>query len=203
MSKPRFLAQPLGKSPLGAFGLDLWVEDLDFEAKPTPMDDAAYSQALSSMVLVCNDTLIIDAKSKEPFVARRRAKPMQDQWWYIGGRRRFGEVPLRSMARSFKRETSLDLPERRFLFLATYEYIFKDRQQKPQSGGTHTLSHTFAVELDPNEIEVASGALDPKEYYAEQGLRPLDSIDPRHHEVHPFIFDAWERYMSARKRGLL
>jgi ADP-ribose pyrophosphatase YjhB (NUDIX family) len=199
-----FVRRPLGDSPGAGFHLVLWKEDYRKKLRPVRMDDESCSQALSSLVLVCTDTLIINTKNRQPYVAMRRARPMADRWWFIGGRRLFGETPLAAMVKRFKRETSLSIPAARFKFIGEFEYMFKDRQQKPQSGGNHTLSHTFAVELSPDEIRTAADLLDPEEYYVNRGLVSAFFVDDRgRYALHRMIPEVWKGYMRMKDRGLI
>lgn len=156
-----------------------------------------YKQALAAMILVCTDALIIDPHSKKVYLARRRHRPMRNHLWFIGGRRFPGETSTESIKRCLNRETSLKLPDRRFVYVDEYEYLFEDREQKPENAGTHSLSHTFAVFLKPEEILLAARTLDPEEYFQEDGLMALDRLDFNKLGVHEAIADVYDRVMSS------
>ncbi len=143
--------------------LKIFIEDgFPFEKEPVWLDDKSYSDAISSLVFVCTDTVVIC--EGKIFLAKRRNEPMAD-WWVIGGRMKFGEMPDASATRCFKRETKLAIPPHRFEQFGIYMVFWKTRAQEPRNAGTHSLNILFALEL--TEEELKSICLDEKEYTKE------------------------------------
>ena len=81
------------------------------------ISDAAYREALDSLVIVCTDAVIINRQRKSFYLAKRSVRPQQD-WWIIGGRTNAGEDPFESIARCFNRETKLSVEPARFTFVS-------------------------------------------------------------------------------------
>lgn len=151
------------------------------------LSDDEYARALETFIVACADAMIVDRRAKKVYLSKRRAKPMQDTWWVIGGRRAPGVPAREAMQGLFKRETSLMIAPERFEFLALVEYRLKNRQQMPQEKGTHTQGYTFAVELTPEELGQVAANLDPKEYYTELGLRAFSLEEIKNGSHHPAI----------------
>lgn len=169
------------------------LHEMSVEKMPTEV----YKQALQSMILVCTDALIIEPCSRRTYLAKRRHRPMKNCYWFIGGRRFPGETTTEAIKRCFAREASLRLPDRRFVYVDAFEYLFEDREQKPQRAGTHSLSHTFAVFLKPEEVKLVAKSLDPEEYYQEEGLMPFDRLELNRAGVHEVIAEVFDRVMSS------
>jgi ADP-ribose pyrophosphatase YjhB (NUDIX family) len=170
----------------------VYQEDTNHHMPKVFMTEVAYDQALRGCVIVVSDTIIIDKTKKTFWLTKRCAKPMQGLW-LVGGRRFAGELPAESAARCFCRETSLDIPASRFKFVAMTEYLWKDRQQKPENVGCHTLSHTFSVELTPAERTTAAEKLDKNEYDTEHGLKEFSREDLVKAEVHSVLVDLYDK----------
>lgn len=169
----------------------LYVEDPRHQMQPTYLSDDAYAQAISSFIIVCTDVLIINTAQQTIALARRAVLPMRGLW-YIGGRRRAGERAEASMRRCFQRETGFDLPEDRFQFLGTAEYLWKNRAQEPSNAGSHNLSYQFTVELNGHERSLVTTHLDPREYDVAFGLRDFTRADLVTANVHPVILDWYD-----------
>ncbi len=143
---------------------------------PVYLDDVEYTRATQCLVLLCADVLIISKDRKTFYLARRKSRPAKDWWWFIGGRRKFGELPTKSPQRCFERETGLRISAKRFQYVVTNEYFFVDRQQEPQDAGTHSIAQTYVVYLSEKEIRRIK--LDPKEYH-DGGLRKFTFMNLR------------------------
>ena len=130
------------------------------------LSDEEYGRGLQCFVAGAVDAVIINRETRTFHLAKRRFKPVPG-WWWIGGRRKPGELAEVAIARLFKRETKLDLPPYRFVLVASIDHQLKDRQQEPQELGCHMNAYTFVVELTPEEL--SSISLDEKEY--ESGAR--------------------------------
>lgn len=148
------------------------------------MSESAYSEALTSLVIVCTDVLLVNRVNKTVYLAKRRSKPMND-WWLIGGRMYAGELPEESMARCFKRETSVEIEKNRFKFVALNRYFFKDRQQTPQNIGCDSLCYTFI--LEPTKEELNKISLDSNEYQG--GIREFTRETISREKVNEAIFN--------------
>lgn len=163
----------------------LYTEEGFTGITPVFMPDEEYGRALETFIVPCADTIIIDRKEKTVYLAKRRAKPIHDTWWVIGGRRKPGMSARDAMKDIFKRETSLEISPERFQYIATVEYLLKDRQQPPQEKNLHTQGVTYALELTSEERYVVAANLDPKEYYSELGLKGFPSSEFQ--ELHPVV----------------
>jgi len=154
------------------------------------LSDKVYRAMILSMPIPCVDVVIVSRSSDPPSVlwlAHRMAKPWP-RWWIIGGRMFAGETHAFAVQRAFKRETGLDLAVERFQFLSVSAFIWKDRQQEPQTAGSHNISLAFVVDLTPSELTAVQ--LDAKEYHVEQGLKPFNRKDlTREHPVLLAHFD--------------
>ena len=177
----------------------LYVEDPRHRIQPVHLSDAEYARAISALIIVCTDVLIIDAARQTIALAQRAVLPMRGLWC-IGGRRRAGERSEASIRRCFQRETGLDLPEDRFRFLCAVEYLWANRAQEPSDAGSHNLSYQFTVELDASERALAAAHLDPREYDVAHGLRDFARADLVTASVHPVILDWYDAVFSTRHR---
>jgi len=165
--------------------------------EPIRFSDKEYAKITQSLVIACTDALIIDRKKQTVFLAKRRAKPAANKWWYIGGRTFAGETPKESIQRCFKRETKLKLPICRFKFINTQVFICNERQQYPQNLGYHAISFAFIVELTSKErIKVAS-SLDTAEYQTGFGLKEFSRKELVEERVHPAILESYDRVFKT------
>lgn len=160
------------------------------------MNETVYTAVLDHTIIVCTDAVIINRDRRIFYLVKRAIKPMQGIWW-IGGRRKKGETPLKGMCRNFKRETGLDLPDERFTFVTMTEYLWQNREQEPQRNGSHNLCHHFSVELTDAELVAARHGLEKKEYEADYGLREFDRDRLVKEDVHPVIVDVYDKIFST------
>jgi ADP-ribose pyrophosphatase YjhB (NUDIX family) len=156
------------------------------------LSSESYTSALNSMILVCTDVLLVKAQEKLVLLVKRIRKPMKDEWWFIGGRRRAFKTILESVILTFQRETTLNIYPERFVYIGDFEFMFKDRHQEPQAMGTHTLSHTFALELDGDELDQVEQNLDKGEY--ESKLQPFTLKNLYENKVHGAVIEAYKRF---------
>lgn len=170
----------------------MYVEDQKHRMERKFLSDEAYEQAITGMIIVCTDAVIINRERDTFYLAKRAIKPMQGLWW-IGGRRLPSESAHASMQRCFKRETGLHLQYGRFTFVDMAEYVWKDRQQEPQYAGSHNLCHTFAVELTDEELAQAKQGMEKQEYEAGFGLQEFGRADMVHSKVHQVILDLYDK----------
>lgn len=124
------------------------------------LQDEEYGHALSALVKAVSDVIVVDA-SRNIFLGRRRVQPQPD-WWFFGGRARFGERPEQAAARNLRRELGLVFHEDRFELLNVYSFRWSSREQKPRDHGTCDVSVVFALEL--REEEIGKLKLDGLEY---------------------------------------
>jgi|CXWL01.1.fsa_nt_gi ADP-ribose pyrophosphatase YjhB (NUDIX family) len=169
----------------------LYVEDPEFMMPLTFLSEEVYEQALSSLIVVCADTVIIDREHKTLWLAKRIVPPISTDW-VIGGRIGAGEKEQDGAQRIFARETSLNLPRERFSFLGMNRYICSERKQYPQEKGSDTLSYTFIAELTPEEIQIVSKNLEPQEYDLSAGLTEFSRTQLVERKVHRAIIDMYD-----------
>lgn len=151
------------------------------------LPDDEYARAIEAFIVTCVDTIIVDRHAKKVYLPKRRSKPAQDLWWVIGGRRKTGITAREAMQEIFKRETSLEIPLERFVFITIAEYFWSNRQQQPQKKGVHMQGYTFTLELTQEELATVAKNLDPKEYYAELGLRVFTLEELQDGSHHPAV----------------
>lgn len=154
-------------------------------------DDKAYGEALEAFVAVCTDCLFINREKCVVYLAKRKAKPMSCEWWFIGGRVFAGEEEHTAMRRCIKRETGLDVDPNRLTFLTMKRYLFKDRQQEPQEKGCDSLCYIFGLEVTEAEIATIRSNLDGDEYDLEAGLQEFTPAKLTAENVFPSIIDVY------------
>ena len=169
-----------------------YIEDQKKRFRSRKLPQELYGRAIESFVVVCTDAVIINRKKKLFYLAKRKHKPMSGRHCFIGGRMLAFESPGDSVVRCFARETSLRLGQKRFGFILMNEYIFKDREQAPQSSGNHSLCYTFAIELNKKELARAAANLEPEEYFATEGLHAFSRRDLVRTKVFPAILDLYD-----------
>lgn len=165
------------------------------QIKGGPVSPEMYSKFLDHFISVCTDVIIVDFTRKTCFLAKRISKPMSG-WWIMGGRMFAGENENEAIRRNFKRETSLDVEAKRFVFARMCRTLWKDRQQEPKDRGCDNLAYTFYVELTKEEREQVAENLDPKEYDPSFGLQEFDFARLTKENVHQEILDLYLQIFS-------
>jgi len=170
----------------------------NFPEKPfnqTRIEDDKYKVFMGYFIIVCTDVVIVNPENRSIYLAYRKTKP-SDYWWFIGGTRRAGESPEKSAIRCFKRETTLRLDKSRFSLISLNEFIWPNREQKPQDKGSHNLAHTFSVNLNKKELREVSNNLDSNEYYNKKGIREFSRQDLIENNVHQAVIDTYDLLFS-------
>lgn len=165
--------------------------------KPGRLDDATYALAQSSFPVFGLDIMPYSRKESKVYLGWRIAKPMQDEWWTIGGRIRFGQTEAEGARSIFKRETGQDLNTNRLEYFAMIHSFMKNREQEPNDIGSHSISLNFGIEVTTEEIETISAGLDPKEYQG-KGMRAF-SLPELEGEVQPIVFEMAQWCLRPRK----
>lgn len=127
------------------------------------LETEVYAEAMSSLIIVCADAVIISPESKTIYLAKRNVSPMQG-YWTIGGRRFAGEAAIDAVRRNLKRETGINADEARFSHITTLEAIWSDRKESPVNQGKHDIIQFFSIELSEQELRKANATLLPSEY---------------------------------------
>lgn len=159
------------------------------------LEDAEYGGALRRFIGVCVDIVPINSKRGTICLASRRSKPMTG-WWWIGGGMLPNETYPEAAIRSFKRETGIELSCDRLTLRALIDYLWKDRQQEPQTIGCHMQGATFSVELSQEELSRVE--LDTNEY----GSSKLDVFSRKDlviNGVFPAILDVYDLIFPPHK----
>lgn len=174
----------------------LYKQDPKHKMKPGFLPDEVYAQALSSIVFVCADAMIVNRERQTVYLAVRRHLPMAGLW-IIGGRVRPGEGEVVAIRRAFARETGLELEPQRFVPLPLMiRYQWAEREQAPQDTGSDNVAYNFAVELTDSEIARAASGLDAEEYDAAAGLKEFGREELKRlldaGELAPTIWDLYE-----------
>lgn len=152
---------------------------------PKRLASEAYAEAMSSLIIVCADAVIISPEFKTVYLAKRNVSPMQG-YWTIGGRRFAGEAGVEAVRRNLLRETGVDVDESRFRHATTVEAIWRDRKEIPINQGKHDIIQFFSIELSEQELLKANASLLPSEYEA-MSLRPFTFEDLLRHDVNPVM----------------
>ncbi len=152
--------------------------------------DEEYAAAISALVVVNSDVVLVDRESKKIGLVMRTRKPAEGLW-VIGGRRRAGEPAVTAAQRSFHRETSLEFPLERFAFLTLSEVIWSYRAEAPHDHGRHDLHYVFVVEPSTEEAKLISRNLDPDEYDVEKGVAWLGKTELKNQGARQILIDYW------------
>lgn len=158
--------------------------------KPIALNAKTYPLAAEALIVVCTDAIIIDKKNKLFYLAQRCVQPMKG-FWSIGGRRYTGEPGFVSVARNFKKETSLDISFKRFKPLIAREFIWKMRKESPSNVGKHDIIQFYTIELTKKEIDTANAHLCLKEYIY-GSLEPFDYKRLKAKKIHQGLIDNYE-----------
>jgi len=176
---------------LGPFSLYIEGDGVRPEMQGGYMSDDVYNVVLNNTIIVCTDVVIINSDRRILYLAKRVARPMPGLWW-IGGRRVKGETAIEGIQRNFRRETGLDLPLDRFEYVTMTEYLWQDREQKPQENGSHNLCHQFSIELTEAELDATRQGLEIREYDPKFGLQEFDRKRLVAMRVHPVIVEVFD-----------
>ncbi len=174
----------------------IYVEDRHKIPK-VRLDDRDYQKAVSAMIGVCADAIIIDMGKRLFYLPRRTVKPMKG-YWSIGGRRFPGESASKAVSRNFERETTVKVAPSRFHPVSTVEVIWKDRKEPPTTIGKHDLIQFFTVVLGKKEFEKASGNL-CKDEYETGSLEPFDRKKMALRKLHPVLIDIYDRVFPHKR----
>lgn len=162
----------------------IFVES-DHVITPKRLTTQTYAEAMSSLIIVCADAVIIDSVSKSVYLAKRNVPPMKG-FWTIGGRRFAGEAAVEAVRRNLLRETGVDAAEARFNHATTLEVIWQDRKETPVDQGKHDIIQFFSIVLSEQELLKANATLIPSEYEA-MSLRPFTFEKLLEHDVNPVM----------------
>lgn len=163
---------------------------------PQYMSNEVYEQVVRNTVVVCVDTVFVSLERRLFFLARRKARPMQN-WWFIGGRVWVGETEHIAACRCIKRETGLVINPTNLTPVAMNRYLFNSRQQPPQNLGCDSLCYVFALETDLFEVAKASKQLD-KDEYEEGGLKYFDRQSLVEAGVDQAVIDLYDLIFPAK-----
>jgi len=157
------------------------------------LDNATYSEAIKSFVIVCTDIIILGQQKGLIYLAKRVIKPMPG-WWFVGGRAKAGESFLKSAQMHFLVDVGLELPEYRFARLAMHRYVWSERQQEPQDVGSDNLCYVYMATLSDDELSRA--CLSSNEYDSELGLCEFDRNRLITDGVHAAVIDIYDHLFS-------
>lgn len=152
---------------------------------PKRLATEIYAEAMTSLIIVCADAVIISPEPKAVYLAKRNVSPMQG-YWTIGGRRFAGEAAIEAVRRNLLRETGIDAEESRFRHATTLEVIWNDRKEVPVEQGKHDIIQFFTIVLSEQELLEANAMLLASEYEA-MSLRPFTFEELLSHDVNPVM----------------
>lgn len=168
-----------------------YVQDSTTVIPTVFLTDEEYGRALQCFVPACTDIVPVNFAERLFYLAERQVKPMTGMWW-IGGRMKPGEAIEVAAIRNFKRETQVELAQDRLQLAGIFDYIWKDRAQPPQNIGCHMLGITYVVQLNAEELFLASEHLEKVEYASGSGLRAYSRADLVREQVFPTILDLYD-----------
>lgn len=160
------------------------------------LTDEEYARAIETFIVPCVDILIVDPDRTKAYLIYRTSKPVQNRWWFIGGRRAASIMPREAAGQVFNRETSLEVAPERFIFVTIVEYLLKDRAQQPQTKGVHTQAFTYAIALTPEERATVAANIDTKEYDASLGLKTCTLKELKDGSHHPVVVEIASRILQ-------
>lgn len=135
-----------------------------------------YKKILAVMPIPCVDVIV--ACRGKFLLGKRKNKPAQGEWWFVGGRVLKGERLLRAVRRHVRTETGITTMKIEKLLTAK-ETIFKNSAQGPAS---HTINTIFLVSI-PKQAAVKPANAENSE------MRWF-------HEIKP----GWQRYVQESLR---
>merc|ERR1719499_1466307 len=107
----------------------------NFECHAKFLSDEEYATVLDCVVKACTDLLVI--YENEVLIGKRQSFPQKDWWYAAGGRMRPGLSPQQNLQRLTKRELGLEIEDlSRFTYVGSYSYVWRMREQSPQTNGT-------------------------------------------------------------------
>src|SRR4051794_22325013 len=79
----------------------------DYQMESVFLSNENYTAAISSMIIVCADTILYNRERRTVYLALRSVHPMMG-YWILGGRVRRGEDGWEAMIRLLKTDTGRD-----------------------------------------------------------------------------------------------
>ena len=148
--------------------------------------DVSLADGKKGLVLGYNDVVIINQMRRTFYLALRKAEPMAEELWIMGGLRKMGHDLPASIRRKFKEETGLEIPEERFRYVGRFEFVWK-------GGYGHPIDDVFYVELSLDELtQIVLEPNEYKEYNVTYGLQEYDYQDLIAVKPHQFLLDLYE-----------
>lgn len=152
------------------------------------LTEEVYRAAMTSLIIVCVDVLLINKARKSVYLAKRIVDPLPIRWM-IGGRLRKGESASSGIVRKCLEETGIEFSPERFSFLAMHRYILGSRKQEPVEEGSDSLAYTFVLEPTKEELEQMAMGLDKNEYSIPEGFMELTLQELAENNIHTAIID--------------
>jgi len=165
----------------------LIYQDPDFKLQPIYLNDAEYEQAMRAFIILCSDVVFINHAQRIVYLAERIVEPVKGLWW-IGGRVLRGETFETAAVRKIHEECGIKVAEDRLKFVEIIRHMSAMRKQHPQNVGADTMTFTYFVEIQPEEVVEANLALSPTEY-APASLLPYDVSRLKEIGVHQQVLD--------------
>jgi|GEM_PF-1425844 len=106
------------------------------------LDDRAYGQALSAIVIACVDLLFCQGDRR---LLGLRRRPPRAGWWVVGGRMFPGESPQQAACRKAQEEAGIAIDPAQLVPIGIYSTVFAERSQPPTTEGLHSVNVTFGA----------------------------------------------------------
>ena len=120
---------------------------------PRHIPDSLYKKILQSIPISCVDVVIVCGSKF--LLGKRKNKPMQGVWWFVGGRVIKGEKLEEAVRRHVAREMGVRTVKIE-KFLTTCGTMFKDSVQGPPA---HTINSVFLVKVVSRDIAALDGEM--------------------------------------------
>lgn len=172
----------------------LIYQDPDFKLQPVRVSDIEYERAMRAFVILCADVVFVNRELCLIYLAERIVEPVKGLWW-IGGRVLRGETFETAAVRKIHEECGIKISEDRLKFIEIIRHMSAVRKQHPQNIGADTMTFTYYVEIQPDEIVAANLALSPTEY-TPASLLPYDVSRIKEVGVRQQVLDICSRIFS-------
>ena len=87
-----------------------------------------YDIVKRSMTVPCVDVIVYDKEKKAVLLGLRATPPVENVYWFPGGRLLFGETPEECAVRKVKEETDLDVQILRYVNTGNTTFIFGEKR---------------------------------------------------------------------------
>jgi colanic acid biosynthesis protein WcaH len=106
-----------------------------------------YKQIMDLMPILCVDA-VIKNNNGQYLLVKRKNKPLQGEWWVVGGRVNKGETIVDAISRKVKEELSVNICN--CIPIGYYEDFYKENYFDLKNGA-HMISLVFMINIDDDQ----------------------------------------------------